>query len=148
MTVEIDPALQRRFEQNLADHQASVARVDATLAARQREITEQAAKAEARSKADQGELLSTVKEKFAKPKAEPDKPRVVGWNPSASTGQHTGVMSFGDEEDPVEAPPRAPAAPPRPVTPPPAPASSRAARHRRPSEPDEDDYSEQSWLSE
>jgi hypothetical protein len=148
MTVEIDPGLRQQFEQNLADHQSSVARVDATLAARQREITEQAAKADAKFSAERGELLAKMQEQYKQPVSESDKPRRAGWVSTASTRQDDGLMSFGTEEDaveesPVQAPP--PAAP----SPPPAPSAlARSARHRRAREHDEDDYSEQTWLRE
>ncbi|HEX3784629.1 MAG TPA: hypothetical protein VHX38_33630 [Pseudonocardiaceae bacterium] len=146
MTTELDPQLRQRFEQNLADHEASVARVDATLSERQREITEQAAKADAKFDAERGELLTKMKEEFKQPEPESDKSRLVGWSPSESIGRPEGLMSFDAEDDPVDTPPRPQARPPVVAAPPAAPA--RAARHRRVSESDEDDYSEQSWLRE
>jgi hypothetical protein len=154
MAVEVDPWLKQQFEQNLADHKASVARVDATLAQREREITEAKATSDAKFDAERGALLEKMKEQYQKPAPESDKPRLVGWTPTTSTGAHEGLMTFGAADDLDEAPP-----PPPPVhAPPPAPARTpaapprvqpaRSARHRRDVEQEEDDYSQQTWLQE
>ena len=134
MNTELDPRLQQEFAENAATHEAAVERVAARLTQRQEDIAEQAAKANKKFDAERAELIDKVKKDFKKP--ESDKPRIVGWNPTESTGKHEGVMDFGEEEHEDSPAPFTPSAPPR------------APRHRRASEPDEDDYSEQSWLKE